>query len=233
MVEALPDEMIDSTWEVLMPKLNIVDPYAGENSGILGYIGNAVNTYQPIVEAINFGVTNFKTNTRRVRTGWCNVPEDIQNYQMVNITMFCSANMLTQYYLAAWKRLVYDADGEYYNPMSIYKKNIEVYMYGLGNIGIEGLASIHFTLQGCFPTNQEAYKLEYKSEPQRFRVSQNFAVDKVVFDSSVAQQAIITELVTSPTSVVDKAMTTLFNSGSNYSIDQTYGYTEPDNGRNN
>ena len=39
--------------------------------------------------------------------------------------MFCSAGMMTQYYLETWKRLVFNPYGEYYNPGNIYKKNID------------------------------------------------------------------------------------------------------------
>ena len=49
---------------------------------VTGAVSNAYNAYTPIVEEIVFGVRNFGTNSRRVRTGWCNVPDDIQNYQM-------------------------------------------------------------------------------------------------------------------------------------------------------
>lgn len=228
-VSGLPDEAINSTWEVLMPKIDISDPYSsiagnGGIGAVMSLFTSSLTTYQPVVEQISFGVTNFKPQTRRVRTMWCNVPEDIENYHDVNITMFCSAGMLTQYYMAAWRSLVYNAEGEYYNPMSVYKKNIEVFIYGPGNVGITGLAMAHFTLQGCWPVSQDDYKLEYSDNPKRLTITAKFKVDKVVYAGSEANKAMVTELITSPTSIVDKAITTLFNESSNYNVYDTYGY---------
>ena len=233
-VQALPDEAIDSTFECIMPKIDIANPYGNlASNGALGAVMNmftsALTTYQPIVEEIVFGVTNFKTNTRRVRTMWCNVPEDIQNYHDASITFFVSANMLTQYYLAAWRSLVYNEEGEYYNPMSVYKKNIEVFVYGPGNIGISGIAAAHFTLKGCWPATQDNYRFEYKDEPQRMRITAQFKVDKVVYNGMTARTAMVAELATSPTSILDKATTLLFNESSNYSTFDTYGYSGIEN----
>lgn len=229
-VEALPDEAIDSTFECIMPKIDIANPYSSiAGGGLLSMFSSSLTSYQPIVEEIVFGVTNFKTNTRRVRTMWCNVPEDIENYHDASITFFVSANMLTQYYLAAWRSLVYNEEGEYYNPMSVYKKNIEVFIYGPGNVNIPGIAAAHFTLKGCWPATQDNYRLEYKDDPQRMRITAQFKVDKVMYNGMTAKTAMLSELVTSPTSILDKATTMLFNESSNYSTYDTYGYTGIEN----
>lgn len=234
MIQALPDDFVDNQWEVILPSLDLVDPLgsAEKSEGLLGTVlssvGSFFSSYTPIVEEIVFGVTNFKTNSRRVRTMWCNVPEDIENYGDVTITFFVSSGMLTQYYLSAWRKLVYNADGEYYYPMSIYKKNIEVFLYGPGNIGTEATAVAHFTLQGCFPSTQERFRLSYKDDPQRLRITQTFKVDKVVYDMTTAKKAIAMELITSPTALVDKAVTkvtSLLGGGpSEYSTSDVYGY---------
>lgn len=236
-ISALPDEAIDSTFEVILPKIDIANPYssAGTGSGIgavMSMFTSGLTSYQPIVEEIVFGVTNFKANTRRIRTMWCNVPEDIQNYHDASITFFVSANMLTQYYLAAWRSLVYNEEGEYYNPMSVYKKNIEVFVYGPGNVGIPGIAAAHFTLQGCWPVSQDNYRFEYKDSPQRMRITAQFKVDKVIYNGATATTAMISELVTSPTSILDKATTALFNESSNYNVYDTYGYDGIENDLN-
>lgn len=232
-VSALPDEAIDNSWEVLMPSISLTDPIGQNSSGSNGIlssiwngVGNFLSSYTPVVEEITFGVTSFKTNTRRIRTMWCNVPEDINNYDEAMITFFCSAGMLTQYYLSAWRQLVYNAEGEYFYPMSMYKKNIEVWLYGPGNIGIGGAATMHFTLQGCFPYKQQVFKLQYKDDPQRLRITANFKVDKVVYEVSAAKKAIAEELITSPTGLVDKALSTLssYVDGSTYSVENTYGF---------
>lgn len=223
-VSNLPDEALENQFEVIMPKIDCINAWNSVSTGLSGIFSTSTLTsYQPIVEEINFGVRNFKTNNRRVRTGWCNVPEDIEQYKDVSITMFCSAGMLTQYYLAAWKSLMFDSDGEYYNPMQFYKKNIEVFFYGPGNVGIEAAATAHYTLQGCFPYSQENFKLKYASEPQRLRITQTFKVDKIVFDTTTAKSSIIQELATSPLSILDNVTTSLTNSANGaYNVADVY-----------
>lgn len=227
MIDCLPDEQIENQFEVIMPTLPLTGQYqSGKDANIVSKaltgISNAMTSYTPIVEEITFTPRNFKTTTRRVRTGWCNVPEDIENYGDVSITMFCSSGMLTQYYLNAWKNLVFDQDGEYYNPMSVYKKNIEVFFFGPGNVGAVVPPVAHFTLVGCFPYNQDTYKLSYKDNPQRLRLTQKFKVDLIRADQTYAKSSIIAEMVTSPTSLIDKAITSLSSSASEYSTLDTY-----------
>ena len=225
MIENLPDEQLESSFEVIMPSLSL-NPDTFSGSGILTNLANSivntVSSYQPIVESIVFGVRNFGNAAKRIRTGWCNIPDDIQNYQDVSITMFCSSGMLTQYYLAAWKALIFNQDGEFYYPMCNYKKNIEVFFFGPGNIGAVVPPVAHFTLQGCYPSKQEPYKLQYDSNPKRLRITQSFKVDRVVYDTLLKNSSILQETVTSPTSLLDKAITTLSPGASGYDISNTY-----------
>ena len=176
MIDNLPDEQFTDQFEVIMPAL----PLDGDNNR--GFLSNLTGMiYRPIVEEITFGFKNFSTDTRRVRTGWYNVPKDIENYHEVKISMFCSSNMLTQYYLEAWRDLIFNPVGEYYYPGSHYKKNIEVFMYGSGgNSAVTSffMPKFHYTLKGCFPCSQEDFKLEYTDNPQRFRISTNFKLKK-------------------------------------------------------
>lgn len=223
-VEALPDESIDNQFEVVMPTLSLIsspqDTNANSWTSVMGIANNlGLTSYTPIVEQITFGVRNYKTNTRRVRTGWCNVPEDIENYHDASITMFVSSGMLTQYYLNAWKRLIFDDQGEYYNPMSVYKKNIHVYFYGPGNVG---LAAAHYVLKGCFPYRQDDYKLAYTENPKRLTITANFKIDKVVAMSSYKTTAMAAELITSPTGIVDRVTSSLFAEADDYTVLDTY-----------
>lgn len=243
-IENLPDEQIDNQFEVIMPTLNLEHRHEGSGwfTKLTSAVINSINEYTPIVEEIVFGVKNFKTNTRRVRTGWCNVPEDIQNYQDVSITMFCSAGMLTQYYLAAWKALIFNEEGEYYNPMQDYKKNIEVYFFGPGNIGTVVPPIAHFTLKGCFPYTQDPFKLSYKDNPQRLRITANFKVDKIVVDNSLKSSSIKQELLTSPTQLLNTAFTkatslvtktiglTDYSGVRDYSVKDVYGIPDENDG---
>lgn len=219
-IESLPDEQIDSQFEVMMPTLYLSEEQRStalsgswtSASGIWNNIttlgANMVSAYTPIVEEISFGVRNFGTNTRRVRTGWCNVPDDIKNYQDVSITFFCSSGMLIQYYLEAWKRLIFNDKGEYYNPMRMYKKDIEVYFYGPGNInlGVGGLAAAHYTLKGCFPYLQDDYRLKYSMDPKRLTLTAKFRMDAIVFDKQLKTKSMIAEMVTSPSSILTQAL---------------------------
>lgn len=227
-VDCLPDPAIDNSWEVIMPKLNIMN-YGANNidAGFLSKFATAagLGSYQPIVEGISFGTLKFKTDTRRIRTGWVNIPSDIDNWDEVNITMYVSAGMLTQAYLAAWRGLVFNRDGEYYNSMCNYKRNIEVYFYGPGNIGTVLPAAMHFTIVGAFPTVQDQYKLDYKDSPKRITINQRFKCDKVVYNQMNVNSSIITETATNPYSLVDKAITGIMQqdySVSNYDIEKTY-----------
>lgn len=228
-VDNLADELIDNSFEVVMPTLDLITTNqstdANSWTSVMGIANNlGLTSYTPIVEEITFGVRNFKTNTRRVRTGWCNVPEDIENYKDIAITMFVSTGMLTQYYINAWKRLIFNDAGEYYNPMTVYKKNIHLYLFGAGNIGVTGMgtSSAHIIFKGCFPYRQQDYKLQYSENPKRMTITVNFKVDSVVFDTSYKKAAMATELITSPTSILDKATSSLFSKADDYSVLDVY-----------
>lgn len=232
-VDALPAEALNSDFEVIMPSLNIILQSASKNtksatdaSSFLtlakeSIIGSSISyNYVPVVEEIRFTPRSFKTETRRVRTQWVNVACDIENLKQVEIIMFCSNGMLTQYYLDAWRNLVYDKDGEYYNPISVYKKNIEVYFYGAASVG-SFIPVAHFTLKGCFPVSQGSYDLKYSNKPDRLRISANFAVDRIVCDNTMARSSAIRELCTSPLSVANKLLGALVEGASDYSLSNT------------
>lgn len=235
-VDYIADEATDDRFEVIMPKLDLLNYSANRAScncscsslsfGTLWDKFSSIvglSSYQPIVEEISFKPLAFKSETRRVRTGYYNVPSDIEPYGDVSITMFCDANMLTQYYLSAWRAVMFNQSGEFYYPASLYKKNIDVYIYGPGNIQAEVLATCHFILMGCFPSSQEIYKLKYSMDPKRLTITQTFKVDKVVFDNVNAYSSIIQNTVTSPSTLVDKAITNLLtNGGTAYSINNVY-----------
>lgn len=235
-VDYIADEATDDRFEVIMPKLDLLN-YSSNRASCncscsslsLGSLWDkfssivGLTSYQPIVEEISFRPLAFKSETRRVRTGYYNVPSDIEPYGDVSITMFCDANMLTQYYLSAWRAVMFNQTGEFYYPASLYKKNIDVYIYGPGNIQAEVLATCHFILMGCYPSSQDNYKFRYSMDPKRLTITQTFKVDKVVFDDVNAYSSIIQNTVTSPSSLVDRAITNLLtNGGTAYSINNVY-----------
>lgn len=256
-VQALPDEQLDDRFEVIMPTLTLnnyqdIDEDAGATStnnekksiwekGLDTLTSSTVwssitgTTYTPIVEEIVFGTMNFKTDTRRIRTGWYNIPSDIENYKEVSITMFCSVGMLTQYYLETWKRMIFNPYGEYYNPGSFYKKNIEIYFEGVASVpsfdlinGGSGIThTMHVTLVGCFPSIQDSYKLSYSADPKRMRITQKFKVDKVLFDMSKVLNGAMNDLIgSSGSSAIDSATSVLTNAAvSKYDIQEVYDAT--------
>lgn len=238
-VDALPAEALNSEFEVIMPSLNIILQSASKNAKSKNIkdvitdaanlferaknalIGNSISyNYTPIVEQIRFTPRSFKLDQRRIRTQWTNVPADLENLKQVEIVMFCSNGMLTQYYLDAWRNLVFDKDGEYYNPMEVYKKNIEVYFYGATSIG-SFIPVAHFTLKGCFPVSQSSYDLKYSNKPNRIQITANFSVDRIVCDNSLAKSAAMRELAASPLSIADRLLSSLTESASNYSVTDT------------
>lgn len=231
MIDNLPDEQLNDQFEVIMPELPLILPEGdtteastlGKFIGMFGF-GKQVN-YRPIVEEITFGTMNFSTDTRRVRTGWLNVPSDIENWHDVAITMFCPASMATHMYLNTWKRLIFNRSGEYYNSMSVYKKNITVLVYGPAKSAgsVFNAGTMQFTLKGCFPKTQEDFKFEYSDDPKRFRVLAHFSVDKVEYDEDLSQSAIIAESITSPTQLFDKLLSTGMSGESEYGVGTTYG----------
>lgn len=235
-VDYIADCATDDRFEVIMPKLDLVDYDKNRESCNCGCsalsLGSlwdkfssvvGLTSYQPIVEEVNFRPLTFKSETRRVRTGFYNLASDIEPYNDVVITMFCEANMLSQYYLEAWRSMIFNFDGEFYYPGTVYKKNIEVYVYGPGNLQSENLATYHFTLMGCYPNTQENFKFKYSMTPNRLVITQSFKVDKICFDGDKAYSSITENTITSPSSLVDKAINNLLvNNTDNYSIDKVY-----------
>jgi hypothetical protein len=136
--------------------------------------------------------------------------------------MYCSSGMLTQYYLESWKRLVFNPDAEYYNQANDYKRNIEVYFYGPGNVGAGMPMAAHYTLVGCFPTVQSEYSLKYSGTPNRLRLTQTFKMDKIVFDMNLMRSSIISEIVGAPLTIADRAISALSSAPDEYVLNKTY-----------
>ena len=235
-IDALPAEALNSEFEVIMPTLNVIlgatdessssNNSEDENKSFLESAKNALfgdsvsYNYTPIVEQIKFTPRSFSTDQRRIRTQWTNVPNDLENLQKVQIIMFCSNGMLTQYYLDAWRNLIFDKKGEYYNPMETYKKNIEIYFYGAASVS-SYIPVAHFTLKGCFPVSQGSYDLKYSSKPDRITISADFSVDRIVSDPSMARSSAIREIGASPLSIADRVFQNLTEQASAYSLSDT------------
>lgn len=204
-VDNLPDEMLDNKWECIMPSLDL--------STIVGGI-----PYQPIVEEVVFRGTSFSNEEFRTATRFYNLPQDRQSFGECMITLFCEQGMLPVYYLQTWRNAMFDPVHQYYyvnsesknndlyktlsnikevkdnmtlNAMSNWKKDIEIYFYGVGGI----LPIAHATLRDAYPVSQGDYSLKYSQDPKRFRINATFRYDNVIWDSKYRNEAIISALL--------------------------------------
>lgn len=195
----LPDEAIESTFEVLMPSLDLSTingvqeqddmSWDGNTStwNNLKKIGKSFGTklltsryYTPIVEAINFApLQKFKNESSRIRDMYVSAPVDQEKPDDAKITLFCSSAMTAYYYLSCWHNLIYDRKNECYNAASDYKRNIIVYYYGH-----DDLVTAEFTLEGCFPVDFPKLDLNY-DKTQRITLQATFNVDRVVQNDNV------------------------------------------------
>ena len=80
LIDSIPDPQLDNAFEVVMPTLRL-DHNGLTKAGFLNSL--AGYDYTPMVENISFGTMSFGSEARRVRTGWINVPNDINNYEEV------------------------------------------------------------------------------------------------------------------------------------------------------
>lgn len=223
-IDNLSDEQRNDRFEVIMPNLReLAATRDSQNNATVSELSTwskiwttlSAENYDPIVEEIVFPVRNFVTETRRVRTGWINLPKDLENPNEITLTFFCEQNMMIQHYLDTWKSLIYNERGEYYNSFTVYKKNITVLIYGPNTVlnGIPGMNIVDvggallyskYTLHGCFPKMQEPYKLEYSADPKRFRLLAKFVVDKVTCDFSNAGQSTAVDLLSNPMNTLSR-----------------------------
>ena len=160
-IDNLPDPMITNRWEVIMPELFLPN---GEK-------------YRPIIEEITFAPLGFE-NSKNIRaiTTYYNVPVDKQDAKEANITFYCDTNMTAQYYLKAWRSMIFNEEDEYYYLPYQYKRDILVYLYGLGTL----TPTIAYRLKGCYPLLQDDFSFKYSKQADRLRISQKFNVDRVI-----------------------------------------------------
>lgn len=243
-IDNLPDEQRNDRFEVIMPNMRDLKPNANfvatENNTAEARMKieeESIPSYDPIVEEITFPMRSFMTETRRLRTGWLNLVKDIDNLSEVNITFFCSQDMMIQRYLDTWKKLIFNEAGEFYYSSQRYKKNITVLIYGPNSAmdaipGSELLSSAgnswyftKYTLCGCFPKSQDTYKLEYSDEPKRLKLMATFCVDKIICDYDKSGQGPVATLLSNPTALVGKVLSGIGGtrtSESAYSMKDTY-----------
>lgn len=167
-IDNLPDPQTTNRWEVIMPEL------------MIGHLMDGFNkkeTYQPIIEEINFAPLGFM-NSQNIRaiTTYYNVPIDKMDAKEANLTFYCDANMRAQYYIKAWRDMIFNEDDEFYYLPYQYKRDILVYFYDMGGTS----PAIQFKLKGCYPLLQDDFHLFYSKQAKRLTINQKFNVDRVI-----------------------------------------------------
>lgn len=163
-VDNIQDPFIGNLWEVIMPELNI------------SYFVPGNNKYRPIVEEITFAPLGFEnSNNIRAITTYYNVPVDKQDAKEANITMYCENDMKAQYYIEAWREMIFNREHEFYYSPWQYKRDIIISMYSHS----ETTPVLQYFLKGCYPLLQQDITLKYSRTPDRLTMTQKFNVDRV------------------------------------------------------
>ena len=181
-VDMMPDEQIDNRWEVVMPKMKLETK-----------LGNLNYPYYPIVESIHFAPLGFKNSTNvRAVTTYYNIPVDKEDAKEANITMYCDTGMLAQYYIQAWKNLMFNKEHEFYYYPWQYKRDIYVLFYGFGSSTVP---TARYILKGCYPITQSDFELQYSRDPKRLRITQKFNVDRVITDEEIMTRSLVNTFI--------------------------------------
>lgn len=228
-IDNLPDEQIDSKWECVLPTISLDSSVGGID-------------YTPIVEEITFRGTSFSNEEFRIATRFYNAPSDRESFGECIMTLYCEQGMLPVYYLRSWRNLIFDPLHQFYycnitensalnvlssnvknsnqrmsnnqiNATSNWKKNIEIYFYGVGSV----TPIAHATLYNAYPVSQGDYSLQYSLQPKRFRINCTFRYDNVIWDSSYRNSAIISSLLAGNPigTLMDQGLNALSNTISN------------------
>lgn len=229
-IDNLPDEQLDSKWECILPSIPLDSSVGGID-------------YTPIVEEVVFRGTSFANEEFRIATRYYNAPTDRQSFGECTMTLFCEQGMLPVYYLQSWRNLMFDPMHQFYycnvrnesdalnilssnastsnqtmsnnqiNAISNWKKDIEIYFYGVGSV----TPIAHATLYNAYPVSQGDFSLQYSMQPKRFRINCTFRYDNVIWDSSYRNSAIISSLLAgNPVgTLIDQGMNALSNVISN------------------
>lgn len=189
-VDHLSDPMLDNAWEVIMPPVDltpILEQVPGNpllTPGDFQSFGagmSGAKNYSPIVEQIVFAPAGYR-NSQDIRaiTNFYNIPEDREDAKEATLTFYCDTSMLPQYYIAAWKNCMFNYVHEFYYMPHQYKKDIVVLLYGAS----DSMATVKYTLKGCYPLLQSDFELSYTRTPKRMKLTHKFNVDRVVIDVS-------------------------------------------------
>lgn len=208
-IDNLPDEQLDSKWECVMPSINLDSALGGiPYSPIVEEISFSSAGFEN--EEFRVGTRFFNLPSDRKSFGECNLTlfceqgllpiyylQSWRNLMFDPVHQFYYCNtrdakkgldiLSTNGYKIAKTILGSDQ----INATSNWKKDIEIYFYGVGNT----TPIAHATLYNAYPVSQQPFKLEYNIEPKRFRIDCTFRYDNLVWDSSYRNTAIISSLL--------------------------------------
>lgn len=172
-VDNIDDPFIANLWEVILPELDI-SMYVNSS------ISNNTAKYAPIVEEITFAPLGFENSTDiRAITTYYNIPLDKKDAKEANISLYCENDMKAQYYLKAWREMMFNEEHEFYYEPWQYKRDIIVNFYGLSS----ETPVIQYYLKGAYPILQDDITLKYSRTPNRFIITQKFNVDRVIIQN--------------------------------------------------
>jgi len=127
------------------------------------------------------GFDDYSTETDKIRYG-----AEERGYtgdrkiDAVTLVFVVPTNQHVFNYFAAWSALKVDSKG-FFNPKSIYKKNIYIVLHDSA-----GIETNRFTLKGCFPLNKQGFKGAYDDENIQ-RMSYRISVDTISPGSLISQ----------------------------------------------
>jgi hypothetical protein len=213
MIDNLPDEQLDSKWECVLPSINLDTAFGG--------IPYTPIVEEIVFRGTSFSNEEFRVGTRfynlpsdRQSFGeasltlfceqgmlpvyylqsWRNLIFDpVHQYYYCNARYDMDTNKSTGLEILSSNgdKSVYMSGGSQINATSHWKKDIEIYFYGVGSV----TPIAHATLYNAYPVSQGDYSLEYSMEPKRFRITCSFRYDNLVWDSSYRNTAIISSLL--------------------------------------
>lgn len=212
MIDNLPDEQIDSKWECVLPSLNL-------DSSLGGILYTPI-VEEVVFRGTSFANEEFRVGTRFFnlpsdRQSFGEVTMTLFCEQGMLPVYYLQSwrnlifNPIHQFYYCNSRETAdgksigmdilssdigntgYIKGSSQLNAVSNWKKDIEIYFYGVGSV----TPIAHATLYNAYPVSQDDYRLEYSMEPKRFRIGCTFRYDNLVWDSSYRNMAIISSLL--------------------------------------
>lgn len=239
-IDNLPDEQIDSKWECILPSIELDSSVGGipytpivEEIVFRGTSFDneefrvATRFYNAPTDRQSFGECTmtlfceqgmlpvyYLQSWRNLifdpmhQFYYCNVSANADKNSSLNILSSNAAN--SNQYMKPKSESGYKNQ---INAISNWKKNIEIYFYGVGSV----TPIAHATLYNAYPVSQGEFSLQYSLQPKRFRINCTFRYDNIIWDSSYRNTAIISSLLAGNPigTLMDQGINALSNAISN------------------